>query len=266
MIALLLSFAIAGTASAQTPGSIKEVSRRTVTMPKQKNCQATDTCDLKSAKLIDRKIKVLLPDEPAQYANYMSDIRFVLEFSKPSAIERYGLVQYIQGCMFGSTLKSDGNIEYSFTHAHKNFGDYKPIKYKTPIVDSDQADPLLTAFDGYGRFDLYRWNKDSADLDAENATWYFDAPPPHGTVFFADLISNTGLQEGTPAPSARNSSVEFETCLFKISDLPNTSDPQGTGIDKNKAIWCTTWDHKFVYNFKQGKVIQEKAISPICDM
>ena len=53
MIAILLSLVMSGIAFAQTPSSIKEISRRTATMPKQKDCKATDTCDLKSAKLID---------------------------------------------------------------------------------------------------------------------------------------------------------------------------------------------------------------------
>ncbi len=265
MFAILLSLFVAGTASAQTPGSIKETSRRTVTMPPQKDCKTTETCDLLSAKLVESKIKVLMPNEPAQYVSYMSDIRFVLNFAKPASIENYGIVQFLKGCMFGSTLKPDGSIDYSYTYAHRNFGVFKPIKYKSQVVDSDQADPLVTAFDGYGRFDLYHWNKNRSDLDAEKANWYYDSAPPHGTVFYADLVSTTGLIEGTPEPQARNSSLDFEICIFKIADLPISSDPDGKGIDKGKALWCTTWDHKFVYNFKLGKIVPEKTINPVCD-
>jgi hypothetical protein len=166
--------------------------------------------------------------------------------------------------MYESVQMPDGSESKDFTYVHKHFGQWSLIRYDNWTIDSSHADPLASSFENYGRFDLYKWNTNQADLDADNATWYFDAKPTHGTVFKADLIANTGLVEGATNPSARNSSLDLETCIFKIGDLPTTSDASGSGVDKSKAIWCATWDHKFSYDFAAGKVVQEKTINPFC--
>lgn len=246
-------------------GSIKELSKRTVDMPKITNCQALGVCDLKSVKLIERKIKVLLPNERPEFASYMTDMTFVVELNKPANIPNYGVVQYLKGCMFESELLPNGTEVRRFTYAHKNFGTYKLIHHADWIVDSDHSDPLTTAFEGYGRFDLYKWNRNKLNYESDGATWYYNAKPPHGTVFKADLIANSGLIEGSKNPNARNSSLELQTCIFKIADLPTASDPEGTGIDRSKALWCADWDHKFGYDFARGKVVAETAINPTCN-
>lgn len=257
-------FLFAVSAKAQTPASIKEMSKRTVSMPAITNCASLGVCDLKSVKLVERKLKILLPNEHSDYATYMTDTRFVVEVAKSSQIPNYGVVQFMKGCMFESELLPDGSIRRDFTYIHKNFGRYKLIKHDDWIIDSSHSDPLASSFENYGRFDLYKWNSNPADLEADNATWYFDAKPPHGTVFKADLIGTTGLIEDAKNPSARNSSLDLETCIFKVGDLPKTTDETGVGVDKSKALWCASWDHKFVYDFATSKVNQEKTIHPFC--
>ncbi len=251
-------------AKAQTPRSIKEISKRTVQMPAITDCRTRGICDLKSVKLVERKIKVLLADERADFATYMTDMKFVVDVKKAANITKFGVVQFLKGCMFESELLQDGTERRDFSYVHKHFGSYKLIKHDDFVIDTSHADPLATSFETYGRFDLYKWNKDPANLDAENATWYFDAKPPHGTVFKADLVGTTGLIEGTQNPNARNSSLELETCIFKISDLPVTTDETSKGVDKSKAVWCAAWDHKFRYDFAKMNVVQDKTIDPFC--
>ncbi len=263
-IALAFAFTFAQNANAQTPASIKELSKRTVSMPLPTDCAKLGICDIKSVKLVERKVKVLLPNEHSDYATYMTDARFVLEVTKPSQIPNYGVVQFMKGCMFESELQDDGSVRRDFTYIHKNFGRYKLVKHDDWIIDTEHADPLTSSFEGYGRFDLYKWNSNPANLDADNATWYFDAKPTHGTVFKADLIGTTGFIEDAVKPSARNSSLDIETCIFKIGDLPKATDETGAGVDKSKALWCASWDHKFVYDFANSKVVQEKTIHPYC--
>jgi hypothetical protein len=257
-------FGAAGTAHAQSSASIKELSKRTVQMPKITNCKLKDLCDLKNVKIVERKIKVLFPDERPEYAIYMTDFRFVIQLDKADSIPRYGVVQYLKGCMFQSELLPDGTINNRFAYVHKHFGAYQLLRHDNWVVDSSHDDPVASSFENYGRFDLYKWNKDPKNLDADNGTWYFDAKPPHGTVFKSELISNTGLMEAPGNPMARNSSLELETCIFKINDLPLKSDAVGSGIDRSKAIWCGQWDHKFSYDFANGKVVQDQLIHPYC--
>ena len=262
----LLSICLLGPqVNAQTPASIKELSKRTVTMPLPADCKTLGICDLKSVTLVERKIKVLLPDERADFATYMTDMRFIVKVAKPANIPNYGVVQFLKGCMFESSLLPDGSITRDFTYVHKHFGSYTLLKHDDWVIDTSHADPLATSFENYGRFDLFKWNTDPANLDADNATWYFDAKPKHGTVFKADLLGTTGLIEGSQDPNARNSSLDLETCIFKIGDVPTTTDVTGAGVDKSKALWCASWDHKFVYDFATGKVVQEKTIHPQCN-
>ncbi|MDX9730458.1 MAG: hypothetical protein RBT63_01690 [Bdellovibrionales bacterium] len=251
-------------ANAQTTGSIKELSKRTRTMPKISDCRKHDLCDLKGARMIERKIKVLLPDEHSDFASYMTSHQLILNFDKASSIPRYGVVQFVKGCMFQSELQADGSVKNRFNYVHKHFGKHVLLRHDDWVVDSSHADPIATSFEGYGRFDLYRWNKNASNYNADNAGWYFFGPPSHGTVFTAELLGNSGLLDGYKNPHAGNSSLDLETCIFKVSDLPTATDSEGSNLDKSKAIWCTTWDHKFHYDFSSGKVVQGKTTHPFC--
>jgi len=244
--------------------SIKELSRRVQRMPAIADCQSRDLCAIKNVRTEEIKYKVILPNEHSDYAGYMTDFRFVIETQKTSDIPKFGLVQIMRGCMWEREVdrKTLQSTDY-FTYVHKNFGQHDVIKYQDWIVDAEHADPVITSFEGYGRFDLYRWNTNPRDLDADNAKWWFHGQPPHSTVFKATLIGSAGLQPGERW-AATNQSLEFRTCLFKIDDLPATSDQQGTGIDMSKAIWCADWDQKYHYDFKQKTVVPHTGIHPVC--
>lgn len=257
-------FSVAAIAATASKGSIQELSKRTIAMPMPTDCKVRGICDLKNVSLVERKIKVSLAGEPAEYATYMTDLRFVVTTAQPADLTKYGVVQFMKGCMYRSELQTDGTETRAFRYVHKNFGQYALLRHDDWVVDSSHADPLATAFEGHGRFDLYKWNTDPTDLESDGATWYFHASPPHGTVFKSDLVANAGLIDGAPLPSARNSSLELETCVFKIQDVPLVSDPSGAGIDRSKAIWCGSWDHKFRYDFSSQKIVQERNIHPFC--
>jgi hypothetical protein len=251
-------------ANSQTAAIIKEISKKTNVMPKVADCRKLGICDLKSVKTVERKIKVLLPEEQADYSSYMTDFRFVIEVDKPGQITKYGVIQFMRGCMFESELLPNGSISKRFAYVHKHFGKYQLMRHENWVIDSSHTDPLTSSFQNYGRFDLYKWNSDPNNLDADNANWYFHSQPPHGTVFKSELISTSGLVEGTSNPTARNSSIELESCLFKIDDVPASTDPVGTGLDKSKALWCSSWDHKFIYDHVNSRVETGSSIHPFC--
>ena len=262
-----ITLALVSTFATEGQTAIKEISKRIVDMPQRTpaQCKANGSCALKGAQLVERKIKVLLPDEPPDQVMVMTDMRFILNFDKPKSIEKFAVVQLMNGCMFETEKKPDGSIEYSFSAAHKNFGQYKLLKYTSPVVDAETDDPVKTAYKGHGRFDLYRWSQDPTTTDPDNDEWYFFGKPTHGTVYTSDLVSYTGLKTDKN-PTARNSSLELSTCVFKASDLPKTSDASGTGIDFKKAIWCASWDHKFGYDFNQGEIVAETGLNPNCSL
>ncbi len=242
----------------------KELSRRVQRMPPITDCQKKGLCELKNVRTEEIKYKVILPNEHSDYAAYMTDFRFVIETEKTSDIPKFGLIQTMRGCMWEREVdrKTLQSTDY-FTYIHKNFGQTEIIKYQDWIVDAEHADPVITSFEGYGRFDLYRWNPNPRDLDANKAKWWFHGQPPHSTVFKATLIGSAGLHPGERW-AALNQSLEFRTCLFKISDLPATSDKQGTGIDMSKAVWCADWEQKYHYDFTQKTVVPHTGIHPVC--
>ena len=97
-----LSLFISTVGFAQTPASIKELSKRVVTMPAIVDCKSKGICDLKNVSIVERKEKVLLAGERAEFATYMTDFRFVVEVDKAASIPNYGVVQFMRGCMFES--------------------------------------------------------------------------------------------------------------------------------------------------------------------
>jgi hypothetical protein len=165
-------------------------------------------------------------------------------------------VQWIRGCVF--TSYPDGRKYLDIAREH--FGRIVPFKHETWQIDSDSTDPIYSSYEGYGRFALLRWNQDPRSTDPETATYYANAKPSHGTTFVTDL-PGTAFATKT---NAQNVSLEFRTCLFKTSDLPAATTPDGTGIDDAKAIWCVSWDHKFVYDFKSQTMTKPSQIDSFC--
>ena len=111
-------------------------------------------------------------------------------------------------------------------------------------------------------------NADQSFTNAETATFYAQAKPPHGSVFSTDLpgsaflASGSGLHNG----AAQNASLEFTTCLFKTADLPAKTTPEGAGVVQSKALWCALWNHRYVWNFETGRMDQPTRIDPICEV
>lgn len=227
----------------------------------------TETSKAHNATFIEMKKEVVLPGAPKTEISYLTDTRFGYRVPTPQKIESLAIVQWIRGCIFDSEF-SGGQVTKTLNHVRKHFGKIVPFQHQTWQIDSDITDPLYSADETYGRFALLRWNKDGSILDAEKATYYLKAKPPHGSVFVTDLpssgflASGSGLKDGT----AQNTSLQFITCLFNVGDLPRTTTPEGAGIERAKALWCVNWDHQFIWNFNYGRMTSPNVIDEVCEV
>ena len=209
------------------------------------------------AKFIEYKKEVVLPKAKPSDISYLTDTRFIVDAASPMMIEDFAVVQWIRGCVFSSD--SNGGKDLSISRQH--FGHIIPFKHEHWQIDSDSTDPVYSSDPDYGRFALLRWNSDPKNVDAETATFYANKKPLHGVTLVTDLPASAFL--GSPT-QAQNTSLEFRTCLFKTSDLPRETTPDGEGVDNSKALWCVEWNHRFVYDFSSHKMRKPPQIDPFC--
>jgi len=216
---------------------------------------STRTEDHGNARFIEYKKEVVLPGAKPDDITYLTDTRFIIDAGSPANIEHFAIVQWIRGCVF--TADDSGKKDLSVSRNH--FGKIVPFKHSHWQIDSDSTDPIYSSYEG-NRFALLRWNQDPKNTDPETATYFAIAKPPHGVTFATDLPATAFLGK----TDAQNTSLEFKTCLFNTTDLPEATTPDGDGVDNTKALWCVSWDHKFVYDFKSKTMTTPSQIDPFC--
>lgn len=207
--------------------------------------------------------RVLLPGDTVATASWMTDVRVVLETADVPAIERFGVVQFIRGCKWSSSW--DGRaVTKTLNVSRDHFGSSVIFRHRGWEVDSDSADPVYTSY-GPERFALWRWNADPASLDPQGATFWHDARPARPVVFFTDLPGASARFPGSALPqTAGNSTLEFSVCLFRLADLPASTDPTGANIDRSKALRCHEWRDSWVYDFARQAMTSPAGIDPVC--
>ena len=215
--------------------------------------------------LVDMKKRIDFVVDNQKATNYMTDTRAVYTVKDSSQIEDYGIVQFIRGCQYNSYW--DGKQEeYATDVSRLHFGETIAFVHKDWEIDSDSNDPLYSSYPEFGRFALLRWNKDIKSLDPATATYNAKEKPSVNRVFVTDLPGSVFVEKlSTGLLRAKNASLEFKTCIFRVADLPLTTDKKGSNIDQSKAVACLNWEHKFIYNFQKKKFVTKGAISKVCE-
>ena len=206
---------------------------------------------LKEFSLFTETKKTMLGGSPS----YSTDLRMVLKTQDVADIQDYAVIQYIRGCQYRST--PEGKKYFSVSRDYFN----GTVIFKHPVwmIDSESFDPIYTSWKG-DRFALFRWNANPASFNVENATYLSIKPTPHPIVFATDLPGSSSAD----AVEAKNSSLEFKTCVFKYSDVPPSTTADGLGIDVSKALSCLTWESKFTYDFNKKDFVIGGALDPFC--
>jgi hypothetical protein len=266
-----LAFFLAGLffaihASAVT-GTTVLSSRITVRPNGRSTCAVTGTCALTDVRFIENKELFRFDNEPLSLASHFTTARFIYSTATPADLESFGVVQLIRGCMYHSRPGPGPDhlpVLKELSIMRDEFGTMVPFKHETWQIDNDNDDPLITAYKEHGRFALLRWNADPSSYVADGAHYYGQSKPPHSTVFMADTPGSGALMPD--AAGADNTSLEFKTCLFKITDLPAHTTPDGAGVDFNRALWCANWEHKNIWNFKTAKMDHPAKIDSFCEV
>jgi hypothetical protein len=233
--------------------------------PKRRHCREQGVCTLKRFAITTYKKRITLPSDERYQPFYTTDIRMQVETKSVESLTDYGIVQYIKGCMFESHVE-DGKLVRSMSISRTHFNQGRTFHHPGWEIDTDSSDPIYTSWEDYGRFSLYRWNKKPRSLEPQGSTYYVQKLPPHPVVFATDMPGPASFtyNQYDKKWHAKNASLEFQTCLFKVSDLPDQTDPAGSNINQSKAIKCFGWNLKRVYNFKNNKFEEPEQIDQFC--
>ena len=236
----------------------------TIISEKSQEYRPTGESSLIEFRLLEMKKKVEIVGLPPEAAAYQTDVRAVYSTREIKQIEDYAIVQFIKGCQFESEW--DGHeLKKTLTVYRNHFGKNVVFHHPSWVVDSDNADPVYSSFADLGRFAGLRWNTDAKSLDPGTAHYYADRKPEVSTVFVTDLPGSAMiLSQEDGIVVAKNITLEFQTCLFRTSDVPKVSTPQGEGIDKQRALSCMGWTHGFVFDPGVGAIVPSSGIDPIC--
>lgn len=219
---------------------------------------------LQSLEMKVLKKRLQLRGQSPAYGSYMTDLRLTLETSKAGQYQDYGIVQFIKGCKWISHW--DGRaITKHLSIARNHMGNPVIFKHQHFEVDTDSLDPVYHSYQGH-RFALWRWNESPSNDDPESAHYVYHREPPHGTIFLTDMPGTSfGSQDMQGViQEAQNSTLEFKTCLFSLSDLPQATDARGANIPMDKAIKCFSWEDKWVFDFRQQKMTSPQSIDQVC--
>jgi hypothetical protein len=209
------------------------------------DCRLTDTCDLKRFTLTTSVYEVWFSDDP-KYPTYGNGAIMEYETDSVDALEKYAIVQFVKGCVFDSSRNRDGKITRMVSYTVPSFGENVPFCFPDWVIDSQDTDPAYNSDPEYGRFYLLRWNKPGS-YEYSNNKFYGAEKPKIPIVYMTDypagaFVTGTGV---------KNSALEFNTCIYKASDVP--AETRRDDIDFAKPLHCFEWQNVYVYDFDQGR-------------
>ena len=177
------------------------------------------------------------------------------ETDSVDALEKYALVQFIKGCVFDSSKNGEGKINRNVSYTVPSFGENIPYCFPEWVIDSQDTDPAYNSDPEYGRFYLLRWNKPGS-YEYPNHKYYGAERPKIPVVYLADypigaFVTGTGV---------RNAALEFNTCIYKASDVP--AETRRDDINFAKPITCFEWQSVYVYDFDKGRFQTDLAYAP----
>jgi hypothetical protein len=218
-------------------------------------CRSTGTCDLKRFTLTISVYEVWFSDDP-DHPTYGNGVIMEYETDSVDALERYAIVQFKRGCVFYSAKNGAGKISRNLGDIVPSFGEDIPFCFPGWVIDSQDTDPVYNSDPEYGRFYLLRWNKPGS-YDHRTHKFYGAEKPEIPVVYMVDypagaFVTGTGV---------KNVALEFNTCIYKASDVP--AEARRQDIYFAKAINCFKWQNVYVYDFDQSSFRTDLAHAPM---
>ena len=222
------------------------------------DCEKNQSCDLKKVEYTVERYQIGIGDE----YNYGTRFLALYETDSVGTLENYTLVQFIRGCQY-STRVVDGKVETSFDVAIELCGEF--VTYRLPdwVVDMTSEYPDYCADDeGRSRHFWCRSKEDmSGDLFDEDGALAYGMDKPETPMLY--IVDHPGsFWADSKGVWARNSSIQFRTCIYKTKDVPRTTDP--ADINLAEPVHCFEWSSSFVYNHEKGEFEELPEIVSQC--
>lgn len=198
------------------------------------------------------------PKSPYFYTKMVAKIKTY----RPEDLQKFAVVQFIRGCYFQTKEKADGGIEYFQNTSRDFFGSTTDFMHKQWVVDSVDDDPIYWSNKDakYGnRVALYRLDDPFYSRKVENRKYVYRHFKDQDTYYVRDLPSPGKNYDDEYS----NASMEFRTCLYRISDVPKISDPESKGL-LEKAIHCFEWNHSYIYNYQLKAFEIKEQLASYC--
>ena len=255
---------------------------------------AVGTCGLKRFSL--ESFTHVISDSKTSDTYRMTSTLYAIETNAPECIRDYGIVQFIRGCVYGLSYKLKTGEEFN-----RDFSVVRDIRGKSNrtfvhpewAVDSDIADPLYGTADPSEGLNLeidrlayylipkspLKLTSSRKDLiadyttinDPTNSTYTLkNYEMPTSILLTGDSPALGGYTVDPESGTAdvQNTSLEFQTCIYHMKDIPTQGDPAAPGIAEalGGPITCLNWENKNTFNFKKKKFEDHAftGIDPFC--
>ena len=223
-------------------------------------CGAGNSCEIKSVRFSAWDYRVTAEGKLSfgvgVASHYKTD-------AVPS-LEKYGFVQWIQGCVFESEVKN-GKLNYSHPIL-RPYWQQTPadpaVVFQHPVLalDSVDRDPVYASSPGIPHPGGYKWNRVEGSVDNDTMVRYFNEKPVIPELYVTDFPATASL---TGRGAAINTSLSFKTCLYKISDVPQGV-PAESGVFPG-ALVCYDWNVSYIYNHSKKVFEAWDRIHPECE-
>jgi hypothetical protein len=264
----------------------REPSKSVIPHFQQKRFQprAGEACGLKSFTVVDYEIR---SKEGGYDASRRTEMGAVIETTSPECIRDFGVVQFIRGCSYlvDYSAETGGELDRSFNN--REFRGSQ-IVFNHPVyeVDQTQIDPLFTSYpEQPDRLALAYVPKSPVRLSSEvsslranlpffdessRRTFLKDAPGPTSVTFVTDLPDGglSSISQDRKRFTAHNSSLEFETCVYRLRDVPTSGDPAGEDVSPGNGgpIQCFQWNSRYTYDAAARDFVTDRfsGVDPYC--
>ncbi|MEI7529678.1 MAG: hypothetical protein WCK76_12130 [Elusimicrobiota bacterium] len=210
-------------------------------------CQ-NKACEVKAVRFASWDYRITAQGELSFASGFSAHYRT----DKVESLEKYGFVQWIKGCVFDSEVEN-GKLKYSHTysrpywqHGAEEQDHYASFHHPVLALDSVDADPVYASSPGVPHPGGYKWNRVRGSIANGSMVRYFNEQPVMPELYVTDYPSTSFTYTLGGAKVAKNTSLTFRTCLYRIADIPKVTAPE-TEIFPG-ALVCYDWSSSHIYN------------------
>lgn len=239
---------------------------------------AEDACGLKRFSVADYETRAV--DGPLEKSR-VSVMGAVIETTAPSCAKEYGVVQYIRGCVYHVRYDAATGAEKErvFDVARRLRGPRVVFSHPVFEVDRTDEDPLYASDPSeadrlalvYAPKAPLRLRDDRSSLLADmkafdnpaHRVFYADQDKPGSTHFVTDVPEGgvSTLSEDGATLTVVNASLDFRTCVYRVSDVPAAGEPA-----ESAALHCFPWQSRYHWDMAARDYVTDRfaGVDPFC--